>query len=293
MENTNIILLSFLVAVLTISFIQYSDAASDDPNVINFCDRIAPFYKSDKSATIEKYENHPFLKLCSFHSGEYKAAADEAETAADRAYKAAVADRAAADKKAEFLEKWNDIKYWEQRRQDIANAADRTAADEVGEDKSLRHTTLAADIFGSPFSNSRTHGSWGDDCGEDNHFGCNVSEKFVDSFKSEGSTVTKRTGSTPDSGASMSIEEISAVMTRNNLTGADRGNEALTKNTVINDDKHRNHNYIPLNNDYKPNTPSNNWKDQYPSQHPVNNPANSIRNHPTFDWGMFTNPFFR
>ena len=103
MKNTNIILLSFLVAVMTISLIQYSDAASSsDPNVKNFCDRISPFYKADKSATIEKYENHPFLKLCSFHSGEYKAAADEAETAADRAYKAAVADRAAADRAAKW-----------------------------------------------------------------------------------------------------------------------------------------------------------------------------------------------
>ena len=70
MKNTNIILLSFLVAVLTFSFIQYSDAASaSDNNVKGFCDRISPFYKVDKSGTLEKYENHPFLKLCSFHSG--------------------------------------------------------------------------------------------------------------------------------------------------------------------------------------------------------------------------------
>ena len=76
MKNTNIILLSFLVAVMTISFIQYSDAASSsDPNVKYFCDRISPFYKVDKSGTIEKYENHPFLKLCSFHSGSQSSSA--------------------------------------------------------------------------------------------------------------------------------------------------------------------------------------------------------------------------
>ena len=76
MKNTNIILLSFLVAVMTISFIQYSDAASSsDPNVKNFCDRISPFYKVDKSGTIEKYGDHPFLKLCSFHSGSQSSSA--------------------------------------------------------------------------------------------------------------------------------------------------------------------------------------------------------------------------
>ena len=76
MKNTNIILLSFLVAVMTISFIQYSDAASSsDPNVKNFCDRISPFYKADKSGTIEKYGDHSFLKLCSFHSGSQSSSA--------------------------------------------------------------------------------------------------------------------------------------------------------------------------------------------------------------------------
>ena len=76
MQNTNIILLSFLVAVLTFSFIQYSDAASaDDRNVKNFCDRVAPFYDANKSGTLEKYENHPFLKLCSFHSGSQSSSA--------------------------------------------------------------------------------------------------------------------------------------------------------------------------------------------------------------------------
>ena len=76
MKNTNIILLSFLVAVMTISLIQYSDAASaNDRNVTNFCNKIAPYYKVDKSGTIEKYGDHSFLKLCSFHSGSQSSSA--------------------------------------------------------------------------------------------------------------------------------------------------------------------------------------------------------------------------
>ena len=56
--------------------------------------------------------------------------------------------------------------------------------------------------------------------------------------------------------------------------------------------KPRNNDYQPFNNDYKPNAPGNNWKNQYHPQHPVNNPANSNWNQPTFTWSPIPLPFW-
>ena len=196
MKNTNIVLLSFLVAVLTISFIQYSDAASaDDPNVLQFCDRTVAFYNADNDAFIKKYANHHLVPLCDYYdSSKYSKASsnDNAEAKVTKYPKSSSYERIGTN-------------YWAEAIRSSASSNDNTKV----------------------VTNDHPTNYW------------------ADKFTSKSQV----------------------------LIPAPSDYKAI--------------------NDYKPNTPSNNWKDQYPSQHPVNNPANSIRNHPTFDWGMFTNPFFR
>ena len=223
MKNTNIVLLSFLVAVLTFSFIQYSDAASaSDNNVKGFCDRISPFYKVDKSGTLEKYGDHPFLKLCSFHSGSQASS------------------------------------------------------------ESSNHSTKSSSSSNDYVKNSPTH-CWGAQC----EAKVKTSNDYVK---------TTSVPSIPDKTFDSNYWKNKFAKSIHNF---DIPNEIpLKKITPIKTPdqiyqmfKPRHNDYQAFSNDYKPHTFGNNWKDQYSPQHPVNNPANSIRNQPTFTWSPIPLPF--
>ena len=253
MENTNIILLSFLVAVLTISFIQYSDAASDDPNVINFCDRIAPFYKSDKSATIEKYENHPFLKLCSFHSGSQSSSASSNHSTKSTSSSSDYTNNVATN-------------YWAEKSKSKTTSND--------------YTNNVATNYWAEKSKSKT-----------------TSSHYTDDY-----TFTPRNYSL-ESPPLLVVDTPPPYVDNSSFDKSmhnfDTPNQIEVKKFIpvqipdkIQTFKPRNNDYQPFNNDYKPNAPGNNWKNQYHSQHPVNNPANSNWNQPTFTWSPIPLPFW-
>ena len=228
MKNTNIILLSFLVAVMTISFIQYSDAASSsDPNVKNFCDRISPFYKIDKSGTIEKYENHPFLKLCSFHSGSQTSSVSSNHSTKSTSSSNDYTDNVATN-------------YWAEKSKSKTTSNDYT-------NTSLRdymnnyQRTPDMDV---------------------------IQPSYVDKFDK-----SMYSFDTPNQ---IEVKKFIPVQIPDKIQTFEP----------------RNNDYQPFNNDYKPNAPGNNWKNQYHPQHPVNNPANSNWNQPTFTWSPIPLPFW-
>ena len=72
MNNVNIILFSFLVAVLTFSFIQYSDAASGNAQAKVFCKKVSNLYYADRNTFMEKHGNHPYTEHCDYIGSSYK-----------------------------------------------------------------------------------------------------------------------------------------------------------------------------------------------------------------------------
>ena len=252
MKNTNIILLSFLVAVMTISLIQYSDAASSsDPNVKNFCDRISPFYKVDKSGTIEKYGDHPFLKLCSFHSGSQSSSASSNHSTKSTSSSSDYTDNVATN-------------YWAE--------------------KSKSKTTS------NDYTNNVATNYWAD-------------KDIKNKFKHYNDyTFTPRNYSLESPPPLVAVTPPPYVDNSSfdkSLHNFDTPNQIEVKKFIpvqipdkIQTFKPRNNDYQPFNNDYKPNAPGNNWKNQYHSQHPVNNPANSNWNQPTFTWSPIPLPFW-
>jgi len=240
-KNTNIILLSFLVAVMTISFIQYSDAASSsDRNVKNFCDRISPFYKIDKSGTIEKYENHPFLKLCSFHSGSQTSSVSSNHSTKSTSSSNDYTDNVATN-------------YWAEKSKSKTTSNDYTnnVATNYWAEKSKSKTTS------NDYSKTSTVTSIPDN---PNYW----KDKFAKSIHNF------------DTPNQIELKKV----------------DTITTPSEIQTFKPRYNDYQPFNNDYKPNAPGNNWKNQYHSQHPVNNPANSNWNQPTFTWSPIPLPFW-
>ena len=242
MKNTNIILLSFLVAVMTISFIQYSDAASSsDPNVKNFCDRISPFYKVDKSGTIEKYGDHPFLKLCSFHSGSQSSSASSNHSTKSTSSSSDYTDNVATN-------------YWAEKSKSKTTSNDYTnnVATNYWAEKSKSKTTSSD--YTNDYINDYTFTPR-------NYFYVDKFDKSMHNF---------------DTPNQIEVKKFIPVQIPDKIQTF----------------KPRNNDYQPFNNDYKPNAPGNNWKNQYHSQHPVNNPANSNWNQPTFTWSPIPLPFW-
>ena len=232
---------------MTISFIQYSDAASSsDPNVKNFCDRISPFYKADKSGTLEKYGDHPFLKLCSFHSGSQASSV-------------------------------------------FSN-----------------HSTKSSSISNDYVKNSPTH-CWGAQC----EAKVKTSNNYVKNSPTHcwGAQCEAKVKTSNDYVKTTSVPSIPDKTFDSNywknkfaksIHNFDIPNEIpLKKITPIKTPdqihqmfKPRHNDYQAFSNDYKPHTFGNNWKDQYSPQHPVNNPANSNWNQPTFTWSPTSLPFW-
>jgi hypothetical protein len=238
-KNTNIILLSFLVAVMTISLIQYSDAASaNDRNVTNFCNKIAPYYKVDKSGTIEKYENNPFLKLCSFHSGSQTSSASSnhytKSTSSSNDYTNNVATN-----------------YWAEKSKSKTTSNDYTnnvATNYWAEKSKSKTTSNDFTYFPAP----------------------TVELAPLPPFKFD------RSMHSFDTPNQIEVKKFIPVQIPDKIQTFEP----------------RNNDYQPFNNDYKPNAPGNNWKNQYHPQHPVNNPANSNWNQPTFTWSPIPLPFW-
>jgi hypothetical protein len=102
MQNTNLILFSFLVAVLTFSFIQYSDAASaEEKRGEIFCKKNSSLYYADKHTFMEKFGNHPYLKYCDYYSGPVQKSSSEKASDEKAAAKAA-RDKLAAEQAAAY-----------------------------------------------------------------------------------------------------------------------------------------------------------------------------------------------
>jgi len=237
---------------MTISFIQYSDAASSsDPNVKNFCDRISPFYKVDKSGTIEKYGDHPFLKLCSFHSGSQSSSASSNHSTKSTSSSSDYTDNVATN-------------YWAEKSKSKTTSNDYTnnVATNYWAEKSKSKTTS------SHYTDDYTFTPRSYFLESPPPLVAVTPPPYVDKFDK-----SMHNFDTPNQ---IEVKKFIPVQIPDKIQTF----------------KPRNNDYQPFNNDYKPNAPGNNWKNQYPSQHPVNNPANSNWNQPTFTWSPIPLPFW-
>jgi hypothetical protein len=264
-KNTNIVLLSFLAAVLTISFIQYSDAASaDDRNVRQFCDRTAPFYYADKDAYMKKYENHSFVKFCDFYdSSKYPKSSsnDNAEAKVTKYPKSSSNDNAEAKVTKYPKSSSNEIvtNYW---------------ADKFGVESSVNLSLLKNEIEGNR-----------DGGGYEWEKSVKFTENDIVKYVPIKSNLWSPNHDQWEKSVKFTENDIVKYVPKSIITNPTESEKINLRND-----------YKPFNNDYKPNNRNlydNQLDNRYSPHHPVNNPYNSIRHQPTYDWGMFTNPFFR